>query len=153
MEVIYDKEKDTLVYYRKLKDGPGNSLYGLEVCKSLSLPTDFLEAANEIRMKYNPGTGSILSLKTSHYNSKKIMNLCELCNTELTTEVHHIQPQRIANECGIIKNSDGSVFHKNNKANLLGLCESCHNKMHSSEYNYLKMKIFKTTSGYILGKN
>jgi len=153
MEVIYDKERDILIYDRKLKDGPGNNMYGLEVCRSLNLPVDFLELANNIRIKYNEGTGSILSLKTSHYNSKKIMNLCELCNIELTTEVHHIQPQRIANEHGIIKNSDGSVFHKNNKANLLGLCESCHNKMHSSEYNDSKMKLFKTTTGYILGKN
>lgn len=31
MAVVYDKEKDVLVYDRKLRDGPGNNLYGLEV--------------------------------------------------------------------------------------------------------------------------
>ena len=79
MEVIYNKEKDMLIYDRKLKDGPGNSMYGLEVCKSLSLPQDFLDAAYEIRMKYHPETRSILSLKTSRYNSKKIVGMCEKC--------------------------------------------------------------------------
>jgi DNA mismatch repair ATPase MutS len=77
--VIYDKENDTLVYDRKLKDGPGNSMYGLEVCKSLGLPQDFLDKAYEIRMKYHPENASILSLKTSHYNSKKVVGMCEKC--------------------------------------------------------------------------
>ena len=43
MAVHYDKSKDKLVYDRKLKDGPGQSMYGLEVCKSLHLPYEFLE--------------------------------------------------------------------------------------------------------------
>jgi len=151
MEVIYDKERDILIYDRKLKDGAGNNMYGLEVCRSLNLPNDFLELANNIRMKYNDGCGSILSLKTSHYNSKKIMNICEMCKTELTTEVHHIQPQKDANEYGIIRNSDGSVFHKNNKANLLSLCEYCHDKIHGAKFKDVKMKVMKTNKGYILG--
>jgi DNA mismatch repair protein MutS len=77
MEVFYNREKDMLIYDRKLKDGPGNNMYGLEVCKSLNLPQDFLDAAYEIRAKYHPENGSMLSLKTSHYNSKKIVSLCE----------------------------------------------------------------------------
>ena len=52
MTVIYDKERDVLQYDRKLKDGPGESMYGLEVCKSLSLPSEFLEQAYHIRNKY-----------------------------------------------------------------------------------------------------
>jgi len=150
MEVIYDKENDILVYDRKLKDGPGNNMYGLEVCRALNLPSDFLELANNIRMKYNEGCGSILSLKTSHYNSKKIMNFCELCKKEITTEVHHIQPQRNSDNNGMIMNSDGLYFHKNNKANLLSLCEGCHNKIHNDENKSLEMKIKKTSKGYIL---
>ena len=45
MTVTYDREKDELVYDRILKDGPGESMYGLEVCKSLNMPKDFLENA------------------------------------------------------------------------------------------------------------
>ena len=43
MEVKYDHQKDILIYDRKLKDGPGNSMYGLEVCKSLNLSPNFLQ--------------------------------------------------------------------------------------------------------------
>ncbi len=53
MSVIYDKSKDKLIYDRILKNGPGDNMYGLEVCKSLNLPEDFLETAHNIRNKYN----------------------------------------------------------------------------------------------------
>ena len=53
MEVEYDREKNILIYDRKLKNGSGNTMYGLEVCKSLNLPNDFLNRAHDIRMKYN----------------------------------------------------------------------------------------------------
>jgi DNA mismatch repair protein MutS len=53
MSVMYDRENDKLIYDRKLKDGPGDNMYGLEVCKSLNLPGSFLELAHNIRMKYH----------------------------------------------------------------------------------------------------
>jgi DNA mismatch repair protein MutS len=143
MSVTYDKELDTLVYDRKLKDGPGNSMYGLEVCKSLNLPQDFLDAAYEIRMKYYPKSSSILSLKTSKYNSKKIVGLCEKCGKNDGTEVHHLQYQKDADLNGVIVNSDG-ILHKNVLANLLTLCESCHNDIHKKN---TKLKKVKTTKG------
>jgi DNA mismatch repair protein MutS len=135
MEVIYDKENDCLVYDRKLKDGPGNCMYGLEVCKSLSLPLEFMENAYNIRMKYNKelgecGGGSILSLKESHFNSKKLMGLCENCGLRIGTEVHHLQHQSDADDKGYLDNY-GYKIHKNNLANLLTLCEKCHYGFHS----------------------
>uniref|UniRef100_A0A6C0KTX0 DNA mismatch repair proteins mutS family domain-containing protein n=1 Tax=viral metagenome TaxID=1070528 RepID=A0A6C0KTX0_9ZZZZ len=130
MEVIYDKERDELIYDRKLKDGPGTNMYGLEVCRSLNLPDDFLQLAHNIRMKYHPETSSILSFKTSHFNSKKIMGKCEMCDMAMGTEVHHLQHQSEADNDGFIRKPDGTVFHKNHPANLMTLCESCHNKMH-----------------------
>ena len=147
MSVVYDKERDMLIYDRKLKDGPGNSMYGLEVCKSLKLPEDFLEAAFNIRMKYHPETGSMLSLKTSHFNAKKVVNVCEKCGKNRGTEVHHLQHQTDANDDGIIYNSDG-VFHKNNLANLLTVCENCHNEFHKKGAKGIKK--VKTTKGFIL---
>lgn len=143
MEVIYNKEKDMLIYDRKLKDGPGNSMYGLEVCKSLSLPQDFLDAAYEIRMKYHPETSSILSLKTSRYNAKKIVGMCEKCGIRPGKEVHHMQYQKDANNNGLIVNCDG-IMHKNNLANLLTICEECHDEIHR---NNTKLKKVKTTKG------
>ena len=148
MEVKYDKENDVLVYDRKLKDGSGDKMYGLEVCKSLNLPLDFLEAANEIRLKYNPDSRSILSLKQSRYNSNKIVSVCEKCGKNMGTEVHHLQHQVDADKNGIIKTED-VVFHKNNLANLMTLCEACHNEIHKTN---IKQKRVKTTKGNILSK-
>jgi len=145
MAVVYDKERDLLIYDRKLRDGPGNNMYGLEVCKSLSLPDDFLEAAYNIRMKYNPGTGSMLSLSSSHFNAKKIMNLCEQCGINIGTEVHHLQFQNTANDENMIINEDGTSFHKNNLANLATLCEACHDKIHKKNTPGKKVK---TSKGY-----
>ena len=128
LEVIYNKETDCLVYDRKLKDGPGFSMYGLEVCKSLHLPDDFLEYANEIRLKYRSNEQSILSSDRSRYNSKKVRNMCEFCKNEIGTEIHHLQHQKDA------RSDNGYIgsFHKNHPANLVGICEACHLKTHQS---------------------
>jgi DNA mismatch repair protein MutS len=146
MEVRYDKENDVLIYDRKLKDGSGDKMYGLEVCKSLNLPLDFLEEANEIRLKYNPDGRSILSLKQSRYNSSKIVGTCEKCCKIVGTEVHHLQHQSDADKNGIIK-TQNSVFHKNQLANLMTLCEKCHIEMHKTNE---KPKRVKTTKGLLV---
>lgn len=146
MTVIYDKENDMLVYDRKLKDGPGNSMYGLEVCKSLKLPEDFLQNAFNIRMKYNPEEGSLLSLKSSHFNANQLISTCEKCGKRMGTEVHHLQHQKESNENGIIK-KNGLLFHKNNLANLATLCESCHDEIHKKKTQHKKVK---TSKGIIL---
>jgi len=130
MEVIYNKERDSLVYNRKLKEGAGGNMYGLEVCKSLSLPDAFLEAANKIRMKYHKESASLLLLKTSHYNTAKILHMCEECGRERAIETHHIIQQKEADKEGRIEQSDGTTFHKNHAGNLRTLCELCHRKKH-----------------------
>ena len=145
MAVIFDREKGMLVYDRKLRDGPGDNMYGLEVCKSLNLPESFLELAHNIRMKYNPSSGSVLSLKTSHYNSKKIVGICEICKQEMGEEVHHLQHQADADEDGIIKVKNLAPFHKNKVANLVTLCEKCHDKMHHSYGEEVSMPTLTTT--------
>ena len=125
MTVIYDKSKDKLMYDRKLKNGAGESMYGLEVCKSLHLPNDFLLKAHEIRNKYNKSTSSILEYEKSRYNSKKLKGVCEMCKEVFSSEVHHIQQQKDANDHGYI----GSI-NKNHVANLMAVCEACHQKIH-----------------------
>jgi DNA mismatch repair protein MutS len=149
MEVFFDKERDILVYDRKLKDGPGNSMYGLEVCKSLSLPEDFLAMAYNIRLKYNPETRGVLSLDTSHFNSKKIKGMCEKCGKNMGTEVHHLQHQQLANDNQYINNSKSSMtFSTNHVANLLNVCEDCHQDFHKQYPNGHKK--VKTSNGYEL---
>ena len=136
MSVIYDLERDTLIYDRKLKDGPGTNMYGLEVCKSLSLPDDFLENAHKIRMKYHPESGSILEQKVSHFNAKHIKGgKCEKCLQNLAVDVHHLIFQNEANDKGIIKKK-GLTFNKNNTANLVNLCSKCHDEIHKTNKQY-----------------
>jgi DNA mismatch repair protein MutS len=149
MSVIYDRENDCLVYNRKLQDGPGNNMYGLEVCKSLALPEDFLEKAHNIRMKYHPESGSILKQKRSSYNAKHITGgLCEKCNIHLAVDVHHLIYQNEADEKGVIKKKDlGLTFNKNHKANLTNLCEKCHDEIHKTGKKY---KRTKTTKGIVV---
>ena len=140
MSVIYNKENDCLVYDRKLKDGPGNNMYGLEVCKSLNLPQDFLDNAHHIRMKYHPELSSILQHKSSHYNAKHIVGgICENCKINVAVDVHHLIFQNEADKNGTI-NKKGLTFSKNIKANLMNLCEKCHNSIHKSNKNYKKDK-------------
>ena len=141
MKVIYNVEKDCLEYERKIQDGPGNSNYGLEVCRSLHMPSEFLERAYAIREKLDPVSKKLSSQKTASYNSKKLKNVCEMCNGE-GEEVHHLQPQMDANHDGFIGD-----FHKNHKANLMNVCKSCHAKF-TKENTKLRRK--KTTKGYTL---
>ena len=143
LTVMYNKEKDELIYDRKLKDGSGESMYGLEVCKSLHLPDDFLEFAHNIRRKYKKEEG-ILSFNTSRFNAKKIKGECELCGEKMSDEVHHLQYQRNAD-----KNHYIGSFHKNHPANLLSVCSKCHNKIHKTDDEHKKIK---TSSGYVLNK-
>jgi 5-methylcytosine-specific restriction endonuclease McrA len=55
-----------------------------------------------------------------------------MCKEEMGEEVHHLQHQVDADEDGIIKIKNLAPFHKNKVANLVTLCEKCHDKMHHS---------------------
>jgi DNA mismatch repair protein MutS len=147
MAVTYDRARDMLIYDRKLRDGAGPSMYGLEVCKSLHLPDDFLKMANAIRLKYrDKNRAGDLSFKPSHFNAHKVKGLCELCKKEMGEEVHHLQHQKEADANDYIQH-----FHKNHRANLLTVCESCHLKMHESDDQY--KRVFTTgEGGYALSK-
>ena len=145
MTVMYDKKNDVLRYDRKLKDGPGESMYGLEVCKSLSLPKEFLDRAYQIRNKYNKRSNGVLSQKVTKYNTSKVKKtMCELCNMEQASDTHHLQYQQDADDENIIVRNE-ITFHKNHVANLASVCKSCHDKIHQDN---IRMKRVKTTDGY-----
>lgn len=144
MRVFYDKSRDTLVYDRKLQEGAGESMYGLEVCKSLHLPAEFLENANMIRVKYRgvstkTPTASILDDATpSRYNAAKLRRLCEICEKARGTEVHHLQHQESADADNFIGH-----IHKNHPANLASVCEDCHRDIHATGVEHVKVKTGK----------
>ena len=135
LRVKYNHELQKLVYDRKLADGAGESIYGLEVCKSLHLPDDFLKRAHEIRGKFIGSNQSILTFKTSAHNREKVRGVCEICKKSIGTEIHHLQYQRNADKDGHIKH-----FHKNHLANLVSICELCHTHIHDSGSVFEKRK-------------
>ena len=139
LSVEYIEDTNTIKFDRKLKEGSGQSIYGLEVCRSLDLDDDFMKMATNIRHEIM-GTKYLLKNKKSKYNSKVIMDKCKICNKNNATETHHIRFQRDADENGFIDH-----FHKNKKFNLIGLCEECHNKVHNEELEICEA--IQTTNG------
>ena len=143
LEVSYDRADDCLVYDRILKDGSGPRIYGLEVCKYLHMDIDFISKAFEIRNKYFDNTRGVLSSGKSHYNAAKIKGMCEICNKHMGTEIHHLMQQKDANADGFI----GGI-HKNHKANLISICEKCHDDIHDkTNDNLVPTRKKKTTKG------
>ena len=141
MKVVYNAENDCLEYERKIQDGPGNSNYGLEVCRSLQMPPHFLDQAYSIRERLDPVSKKLSNHKKSKYNPKKLKGKCEMCDAE-GEEVHHLQPQMDANDDGFIRD-----FHKNHVANLMNVCKTCHAKFTKQN---TKLRRKKTTKGYVL---
>lgn len=141
MSVIYDRVLDALIYDRRLCDGPGNRMYGLEVCKSLHLDDAFLEKAYQIRQKYF--AKSELSFNLSPYNKDKVRGICELCNEKLGEEIHHLNPQKNADTNGFI-----GTFHKDHAANLMTVCSKCHDGQHSKSESKKTIIRKKSTKGY-----
>ena len=130
LSVEFDNITNTLIYNRKLKEGNGNTLYGLEVAKSLDLPIEFLLFAEKIRDEYTNGKSDyIINPKVSKYNKDVFVDKCDICG-EKTEEIHHIIEQQYSNEKGIIEDKQ---IHKNRKSNLINVCCICHDKIHNKE--------------------
>jgi DNA mismatch repair protein MutS len=139
LSVFFDNEKNCLIYDRKLKKGNGETLYGLEVAKSLDLPLDFLNFANEVRQKYIGIEKNFLNTKKSTFSSDIYMDKCEICNKKCQ-ETHHIVEQHTANVDGILEKEK---IHKNRKSNLITVCAECHDSIHNKE---IKINGFQQSS-------
>jgi DNA mismatch repair protein MutS len=142
LSVKFDSETNSLIFDRTLKKGAGNTLYGLEIAKSLDLPSDFLLFAEQVRKIHTNTNLDFLNTKKSTYNQNVFYDVCYICN-EKTEEIHHIQEQCLANENGIILENDIS---KNRKSNLINVCAICHDKIHNKE---IKINGFVQTSNGI----
>ena len=128
LHVDYDHATKRLVYDRSLRPGSGTSLYGLEVARAMDLPLDFIEQAHANRRALlNTRTQSEASSST--WNHELVRRSCEICSASIGLEVHHIEPQAIANRDGILPS--GKPI--NTISNLIVLCEACHDKHHNGK--------------------
>ena len=141
LSVIYNDFNDTMIYNRKLMDGPGRNMYGIEVCKSMGLPDDVMETIYNIRKSIFPEDNHILENKPSRYNKRKIKDSCEFCGGK-GEEIHHLIPQKDADERGMIEH-----FNKNQKFNLANVCRKCHKNFTKNNIKYERKK---TTNGTVL---
>ena len=66
-----------------------------------------------------------------------------MCGEKIGEDIHHLQYQKNAND----SNDYIDTFHKNHPANLVNICDSCHNNIHKNDIQYKKVK---TTTGYDL---
>ena len=144
LKVLYDKKRDCLIYDRKICDGVGDTIYGLEVSKSVDIKKSIIDRAYEIRKKLLDKDKTLLYRNKSSYNSEIYLDgKCKICNINNVSEIHHIRFQSEADSNGFIGH-----IHKNHKSNLLPVCESCHNKIHNGLFHINGYK--KTTDGIIL---
>jgi len=142
-----DKDDDgNIIFNRKLKHGKGSSVYGLEICKYLKLPEQFLKNAEKIRKQVMDISTNLIEPKQSKYNSKIIVSSCCICgyipNGGIPLETHHIIYQHTQDENGFVK-LNNTNFHKNEEYNLVPLCQKCHDDEHSG---ILKIKGYIDTS-------
>lgn len=141
MKVEYLPQEDRLIYHRKLQEGAGIPLYGLECCKGLHLDREFLNLAMEIRKEILGENTLLLDPENkSTYNSDFYLSECNICGTNKTLHTHHIDEQHLAVSNGYIDEKG----HKDSLHNLICLCEGCHQKLHKGMY---KIEKFDTQNG------
>jgi len=119
-----------IVYNRKIRDGGGSSLYGLEVAKYLINDNEFIRTAYKIRDKIMEQPSEILATKQSVYNANKFVHQCQVPGCEMSKEldVHHIKFQSSCNIHGMTGH-----IPKNVKSNLVVLCKSHHLEVHHGD--------------------
>lgn len=151
LHVHYDEKTKTLIYDRKLTEGTGEKIYGITVARYIIQDVEFIDTAMKIKNELLESYDTMISGKTSKYNTNIYVYECHLCgkkdkNSHLShLETHHINFQKNCLANGFVDNKNH--LKKNQEANLIVLCNDCHDKIHAG-----KVKI----NGYVMtskGKN
>ena len=132
LSVMYKDDEDKLIFDRKLANGSGSSMYGLEYARSLHMDKEFLQVANTIRKRVTDDYDKIERLtqrKTSKYNKNVYASSCVICG-KACDDVHHIKEQARANKDGFIEH-----INQNHKYNLIPLCKEHHKMVHDGTIN------------------
>ena len=136
------RRDDMIIYGRKIIDGIGEDIYGLEIAKYIIDDEDFIKLAFETRNRILGVTGNILDDNKSNYNKDLYVDKCTVCgkgNNETQLDTHHIKEQHQFDENKLLGH-----IKKDNLDNLVVLCKYHHNEVHNG-----KLKI----NGYIHTNN
>lgn len=126
LSVTYQDEE--IIYGRKLLDGQGSSVYGLEVAKHIIHNDKFIFNAERIRKKLMGIGSKLLEEKNSKYNTDLYVDQCEICGSREELDVHHIKFQSECNKHGLYQH-----IPKNIIGNLVVLCKSDHMAVHGGK--------------------
>jgi len=113
LKVRYEAATDRLIYDRELAAGSGSALYGLEVCRALDLPLDYLDRAMSLRKEL----AGWKAPTQSAWNPSVAMGCCTVCAGLQGLETHHIRHRE-----------DGGG---DEVSNLVCLCTVCHDDHHA----------------------
>ena len=133
-----DTVENELIFNRELKEGTGEQIYGITIAKYILNDPEFIENAiinkNEL-LKISSTFNKIDDKKTSNYNKDIYMDSCTLCGKKQKLETHHINFQKDfkKSQNGLILEHKKHVL-KNDKNNLIVLCDDCHTSLHNKEF-------------------
>jgi DNA mismatch repair ATPase MutS len=135
LKLICDRDTGELIFDRKLEEGSGEPIYGLEIAMSLGIDSDFMKKTLKTRKRLMGTNGEFLSTKTSRYNKNIYMDHCVKCgkrsgNNKNELHSHHIKEQNTADKYGYIGH-----YHKDSKFNFVVLCDECHSEIHKAMKN------------------
>ena len=136
------RRDDMIIYGRKIRDGIGEDIYGLEIAKYIIDDEDFIDLAYKTRNRILGVTGNILDDNKSNYNKDLYVDKCTVCgkgSNETQLDTHHIKEQHQFDENKLLGH-----IKKDNLDNLVVLCKYHHNEVHNG-----KLKI----NGYIHTNN
>jgi DNA mismatch repair protein MutS len=144
------EQKDgELVFSRKMLEGTGESIYGITIAKYILDDPEFIETAIKFKNELLDHQGinyKLVNDKKSLYNKDIYMDECYICSSIEKLEAHHINFQKDFKQTinGLINEKKKHLL-KDDKANLVVLCEKCHDKLHNNEFEIKGLT--KTTKG------
>jgi DNA mismatch repair protein MutS len=109
------------IFTRKLLDGTGDIVYGLEIAHSILKNESFHSMAFQLRNEILSKSSKLVADKKSKYNGQIYVNHCQICGEKESLESHHIVFQ------------SQSPVRKDRKSNLVVLCGKHHQEVHSGK--------------------
>lgn len=137
--VSFSKDGEDDPHYRKILDGEGSVMYGIEIAEQLGFPPPFIARCFHYRETMKRRIDAILfqeedpqTSASSRYNRRVKRDRCHRCGTTASLHTHHKIPQHMGIDRHgkpVIPGSGGQSMHS--AWNLEILCQKCHHKEHA----------------------